>query len=124
MVFIGATYWIRNSSDEPHLYFVITEPDEGNKVLLVNMTDIDNISDRSCVLTPGDHKTITKKSVVHYGDPIYTKPAILEQAVRHSRKLQVGPNIGDKLIKRIQKGALKSEHLAPQFRPKIKKSLL
>ena len=123
MVSVGDTCWITDRSGESHLYFVITEPDEDSKILLVNMTDVNNISDKSCVLTPSDHQTITKKSVIRYGDPIYTKPAILEQAIRNTRELQLGPSMEDRLVKSIQEGALQSEHFPPQYEHKVKNSL-
>lgn len=124
MVAIGDTYWIEDpSSNKTHLYFVITEPDKNNRVLLVNMTDIDNISDRSCVIEPKDHKAVSKKSAIHYGNPIYARAKKIERAVKETERFQFGPGTSDELIEKIQRGALSSQHLDSRYEAIIKHSL-
>lgn len=127
MISLGDTYWVEDknpSSDESHLYFVITEPDENNRVLLVNMTDEDNISDRSCVLNTNDHKSVKKKSVIRYGNPIHAKVEKLEYILKHTNKIQFGPNASDKLVRKIQNGALATGHLEPELKDRVSNSLL
>lgn len=125
MVAIGDTYWIEDPlSAKPHLYFVITEPDENNRVLLVNMTDTGNISDRSCVIEPKDHKAVSKKSAIHYGDPIYARTSKIERAITETEKFQYGPRASDELIEKIQRGALSSQHLDSRYEATIKRSLI
>ena len=56
-----------DKSGVAHMYFVLSEPDIEDKVLVVNITDINNPAgiDKSCILNIGDHPRITKKSVVY-----------------------------------------------------------
>lgn len=48
-----------------HLWVLLAGPSEG-KVLTVNLTDYDNYPDSTCVLLPGDHPFIYKRSSVFY----------------------------------------------------------
>lgn len=90
---------------------------------MVNMTDIDNISDRSYVIEPKDHKAVSKESAIHYGDPIYARTKKIERAIKETEKFHFGPRASDELIEKIQRGALNSQHLDSRYEAIIKHSL-
>jgi len=62
----GESFWCNDNSGGEHLYFIISDPDSDNNVLVVNITEERDRSDKSCSLDVGDHPAIRKKSVVYY----------------------------------------------------------
>ncbi|MCA6071620.1 MAG: hypothetical protein LE168_04535 [Endomicrobium sp.] len=65
----GKAFWKLDESGIRHLYFVLSEPNMDDIVLVVNVTDVLNVPacyDKSCVLDIEEHPAITKKSVAYY----------------------------------------------------------
>jgi hypothetical protein len=55
---IGKDFWKLDESGKRHLYFVLSEPNMDDIVLVVNTTDVLNVPachDKSCVLDIGEH---------------------------------------------------------------------
>lgn len=102
-----------DKSGVAHMYFVLSEPDIEDKVLVVNITDINNPAgiDKSCILNIGDHPRITKKSVVYYKQAIaMSASAILKQF--QTKELEQIEDLPEQTLKKMQDGAKKSIFLS------------
>lgn len=99
-----------NSDSLKHLYFVISDPDVDNNVLLVNLTTMRNKpgEDKSCILNIGDHPFIKHKSIIDY------KRAVSYDAIRLLRAkfntslrsiIQFKEELDDEILLKIQQGA-------------------
>src|ERR1019366_5002265 len=65
----GDTFLISSPRNEvEHLWIVLTEPDEENQSLCVNITTAQDGSDLTVELNKGDHPFIKHPSVVNYFD--------------------------------------------------------
>jgi hypothetical protein len=67
----GKAFWGFDGSGKKHLHFIISKPDIDGKVLVVNVTDNQNVPakyDKSCVIVCQEHPEITKNSVVFIGE--------------------------------------------------------
>ncbi len=125
MVSMGDTYWGKNpysSLNKQHLYFVINTPTEDKLVVLVNMTERGNISDTSCVLHSGEHKRINKESVINYGQCLAPTLQNFKSSIRDDI-FTSDERAETRLIKKIQKGALKSAHFPDRYENIIVKAL-
>lgn len=117
MVSMGSTYWAKNPYSAlrtKHLYFVINNPAEDKFVILVNMTKKGNIQDNSCVLQPGEHKCISDESVINYGQALVPSLQNFQSSITNkyfTSEIKAKP----KLIEKIQKGALKSQHFPDRY---------
>jgi hypothetical protein len=86
-------------------------------VVVFNATTAKWDSDRNCVLTPNDHSSITRESVISYErGRIYTKDEQdrLEQSAPFSgmRRATASPA----LVRRIQQGAITSDQTALEIK--------
>jgi hypothetical protein len=115
---IKSTVQLRNPGspqNPPHLYFVITEPDEESKVLLVNITENEEGRDQSCVLQPREHPYIRKESVVNYREAILSDVQKIEVAI----SMQVATpdaNMSDALLDKVIQGGKVSPFLKKDFK--------
>jgi len=115
---LGDTYWAENpfTSNPPHLYFIVATPTSNGKYyILLNMTKKKPSSDTSCILLPGDHRSVEHESVIQYMQAIRTKPDLLQTVIKRG-SFTPGPRASRDLIRRIQEGALKSPHFRPEYR--------
>ncbi len=87
-----------------HLWIVISDPslDAGN-VLIVNVTDLNNHYDHSCILSPGEHSWLTKESCVAYQWAKNTCVADLEKAASLGL-LTSQPRMSEDALQRILNG--------------------
>ncbi len=49
-----------------HLWIVITRPTKEREVVIVNVTSWRSLADPTCVLQPGDHQFVRRKSYIEY----------------------------------------------------------
>jgi hypothetical protein len=79
----GQTFLVPSGPDL-HLFFAITEEDNGGMQILVNVTSIDpDIShDATCTLSKGDHEFIKGPSYIAYGRAIERHKKFIEQQVQ------------------------------------------
>jgi hypothetical protein len=111
---IGDTF----QGDNSHIYFVITDPaDNSGEVIIVNATTLRDGSDRSCILTHNDHSDLTVDSCIFYKAARIEKATTIENVLRG--KIYKRRPASPETIKKIQEGALESDH----FPPKIKRFL-
>ncbi len=115
MVEKGKSFWRADSKDKngkslKHLYFVISNPDIDNNVLVVNMTTFRDTGreDLSCILNVSDHPKITDKSYIIYGRARELCTAkIIELTM--NKIITFEDDLDPAVLKRIQEGAKKPE---------------
>lgn len=104
--------------DATHHWFVISNHDSDDNVLIVNMTTTRNNGreDLSCKLHPGEHPNVTSESHIAY---IHAKEANRFKIGlgEHQKTVIRRENASDEVIKRIQDGAKSS----PRFPGELKK---
>jgi len=110
----GITFYEKNTTNQgliPHLHFIISEPDQDGKVLVVNMTTLYNIpgEDHSCILDNGEYHKISKKSYIVYKrakEINYIK--LLNNKIKKLIDIDIKDRISEKVLIKIQEGAKKS----------------
>ena len=103
--------------DGSHLWVVLTQPvdDKEALVVCVNFTDAGNIPDSSCVLHPGDHPWISKKTRVFYGKArLWSSNRILGE-LKKGRLIENDP-LRPEVLKKVLEGARKSRFLPRKFK--------
>jgi len=101
-------FLLKDASPKKHLYFVITDPDQDNRVLIVNITSCkrkihyNNI----CILLAKEnhHSFITKDSFVHYRKAQEIN-FLMFLKLQKENKLILKNDISNKLLLIIQDGA-------------------
>lgn len=101
---------------------VISEPDENNCVLCVNITDYDVLNDyddpnidKSCILLPPSHEFITKPSRVYYEDARVMRINVIEDEIRKRTFIQK-PDITDGILIKVQNGCKKTDALPKKLK--------
>ncbi|MCA6069855.1 MAG: hypothetical protein LE180_01865 [Endomicrobium sp.] len=119
----GKAFWKLDESEKRHLYFVLSEPNMDNIVLVVNATDVLNVPachDKSCVLDIGEHRAITKKSVVYYRvSKEFRASEILLELSKKELILEV--DLSTPTLLKIQNGAKNSKLLPKKLRKYFEK---
>lgn len=118
----GESFWREDSKNKKgnplgHLYFVISNPDIDNNVLVVNMTTLRNTGreDLSCILNIGDHPRITDKSYIVYDRAIELGIAkMIELAM--NKIIILKEDLDPAVLKRIQEGAKEPGALKGKFK--------
>jgi len=95
----------------PHLWIVITDPNNNGECVIVNITTYKAISDNTVVLKSGDHPFIKHDSIVEYMDARIVSEQKLEAAIKGGAAISKERCPVSTLAK-IQKGILKSPHAA------------
>jgi len=100
-----------------HMYFVLSEPDIEDKVLVVNITDINNPAgkDTSCILNVGDHPKITKKSVAYYKKAMEMSASVILKKLQ-TKDLNQIEDLSKQILKKMQDGAKQSKFLPTKFK--------
>ena len=91
----------------PHLWILITEPDEAGGVAMVNITTPKSGADETVILDRGDHHRITHRSVVYYVDAKIVSVDSIEAAINGGVCVQCDA-CSLSLLRRIQAGVSKS----------------
>lgn len=118
----GKSFWREDSKDKEgnplkHLYFVISNPDIDNNVLVVNMTTFKDTGreDLSCILDVGEHPEITNKSYIRYDKAVELGTSkIIELAMK--KIIILKKDLDPTVLKRIQEGAKESSALPDKFK--------
>jgi len=103
------------SSQKEHLYFIISDPNEDGRVLLVNLTTYQPGKDKTCILNEGEHPFINHKSTIEYSEVLEPKIADLEKAI-DSGIARTHAIASDVLLEKIQDGAKSSPALPKKYR--------
>jgi len=98
---------VPSASLDSHLWMVISDPSQSDRCLLVNLTSWRADKDQACVVNPGEHPFISKKSCVNYRDAKWCPTADLD-ALLASNRINKHDPLSPELLKRIRNSALDS----------------
>lgn len=108
-----------------HLWVIVSQPDvDEDNVLIVNLTDVENHHDLSCVLDASDHPgIITKRSCVAYQFAKITSLARLQEALSSGLLYSRDPVPSETLAKIIN-GAQETDELRGDCRELLRGQFL
>lgn len=120
----GATLLIPSGPDDDpdrmHSFVVLTNPfddmgDGVKRVLLVSLSTIYDHKnhDPACVLEPGEHRFVKRKSFVVYRKARIEEVKKLTKGI-HENKFQSHTPISDSILSKICQGLESSEHTTPR----------
>jgi len=119
----GDTYKLATPTNPtPHLWIVLTDPDQQGEVAIVNLTTRQPASDATVILRPPDHPFVRHDTVVRYEDAQVVPARALDAAVKGGaarRHAALNPLI----LKRIQDGVDKSPFIAGDIREYVRQQL-
>jgi len=111
---------------DPMRCFVLTSVDVSTDgtLLCVYLKPLRLGSDTSCVVRAGAHPGVTEDCVVEYGHTFLADFYNLDEALDHQPKITWGSQkCSPKLLKRMQQGALESDHIPPRRRKLVEAEL-
>lgn len=114
-----STFWFKNEDEsKAHLRFIISDPDEDDMVMVVNMTTYRNTGreDTSCLLDVNDYPyKIKEKSYIKYSksEELNYKKLIQDN---FNKQINFEKEILDNLLIKIQQGAKKSKYLPEKYK--------
>lgn len=101
-----------NGDITTHYWIIISEEVDG-KYLAVNITDINNYPDSTCLLNAGDHPVIIKPSCIFYKKAKrFPSAGMAETLAKHAITFEA---CSEELLKKIIEGAFISEDLTPSL---------
>jgi hypothetical protein len=113
MIRLGASFQLCGVGN--HLRIIISEPDAVGSILICNVTDEANDLDCLCVIHPGEHPKITKRSVIALRKLcLLTVDALL--AAEGKRQIVFFEDFSAELVLRIQQAIASSPDVAPKFK--------
>jgi len=117
MLTAGDTFFLPTPPDflTKHLFIVISERNEYDEVLIVNVTTKKSHSDASCILRNGDHPFIKHESVANYADARAVKVSDLCRLIGRHADVSSHQSVSPELLRRIQEGALVSPALPTKY---------
>ncbi|MCW7488671.1 hypothetical protein [Leptospira meyeri] len=107
------------NSKEKHLYCILTDPDEGNLVVIANVTKCKIDSDTACILRKNEHPFLKKydESVLNYSEAILAPISNIENAIKSSpENFTQAEDLSPELLQRILNGAKNTEFLPKSLR--------
>ena len=106
----GSTF-LRADSDK-HLWIVISDPaKDAERVLLVNLTTLDDRKEKACVLHAGDHPWIRHESCANYADAVVSTVAKL-LAAKDAGAIVLQQPVSAVVLTRLREGAMNSSRIA------------
>lgn len=112
MASIGDTFLLANSNINSHLIVLISDPSQDQtRVVTGNFTSWRADKDQSCIIVPGEHRFVTRRSCVHYAED---RLITIEQYERFLETGAIVPHdrVNADLLRRILAGAAIS-HFIP-----------
>ncbi|HQU44837.1 MAG TPA: hypothetical protein PK867_18625 [Pirellulales bacterium] len=105
-----------------HPWIILSDPNEDpDNVLIVNLADIENCQDHSCVVGPADHPGVfTKPSCVNYRDAKITSVALLMKA-RADGLVYAKEAVPVETLDKIIEGAIETDELQNAQRALLRK---
>jgi len=111
----GTTFLWSDGEDGSHLHFVVSDPTYP-QVLVMNFTDADQLhSDQSCIVLPGEHGWVRKRTCVAYGRAMFATVAALKSDFANYIMIPHDP-LSDAILARVRTGAQQSRNLAKKYR--------
>jgi hypothetical protein len=110
----GDTFLVALVADE-HLWMVISDPEiDPQRVLMVNFSSWKPYHDQACIVEPGEHPFVIRRSCVNYPEARLTTSEVLERLIAVNQ-LFPRQSLSAELLARIRRCArtsrLKLEHL-------------
>ena len=115
---IGHTFVNLNVGSPTHLWFVVTAPDVGESVVILNLTTLREHSDTACILRVGDHPFIGHDSVIEYRRGQIVSILTLRN-LRDSNTIALKDPATSGVVDRIRTGASSSLHTPGKVRVAI-----
>jgi hypothetical protein len=95
-------------SGREHLWVILSDPaKDAQKVLIVNLTTLDERKERICVLQRGDHPWVRHESCVHYEASRVTTLKALYGG-KDAGLIQLVDPVSPALLQRMREGAMAS----------------
>ncbi len=114
----GGTFLLTNYKRdiEPHLHVIISDPTKNpDAIVTANFTSWRADKDQSCVVGPGEHPWLTKRSCIDYRrDRLITSEEY--RTLTESRLVIPQEPVGASLLQRILGGAAVSPHIPLESR--------
>ncbi|MDC0920039.1 hypothetical protein OAQ81_01815 [Candidatus Thioglobus sp.] len=97
--------------DLKHLFIILTNANQDDDVLIVNISSLSNRCDDTCILNSSDHSFIKHKSYIAYKHSNIIKVDKLESLV-----IKQYEPINIEIFNKICSGLLKSKHTSPKIK--------
>ena len=98
-----------DTSYDSHLWIVISDPSRGDECMIVNFTSSPD-KDQACVVVPGEHPYVTKRTCVNFKDAKKCKTGDLDRLDRIPKPEKLRPLSAELLAKiRIGRSGVKDE---------------
>lgn len=104
-----------------HTWILVSDVTQ-DPVVLLNCSSVkpgNSKTDPTCILTPDDHSTLSEKSFIYYRRPIPFELSELRGAW-NSGNLIKKSRLDDAILKKVQRGALKSDRTPIHFQKYLK----
>lgn len=121
---VGDTFFL--VAPESHLWIAITNPTGPDGVfLVVNMTTKKGAhgDDPSCILKKSDHPFISHDTEICYSRALDMRLKGPSGVIENQKLIKPNKPVSASVLKRIQKGALRSRFLKLKFKDMVKKEL-
>jgi hypothetical protein len=92
---------IPGTSYDSHLWILISDPSQGDECVIVNFTSWRQDKDQACIVEPGEHPYVQKRTCVNYKDAKRLKTSDLERLIA-SRHLKCSDPVPAKLLQKIR----------------------
>jgi hypothetical protein len=101
----GWRHFLSSASRSPHLWTIISDPDQDNKeIIVVYFTTFEDYKDQACAIETGEHPKITHKSLVAYRDYVIFSSSQLKKMATDG-KIKIEAPLSVELLKRIRSSA-------------------
>jgi len=96
-----------DTSYDSHLWMVISDPSQGDECVIVNFTSWRADKDQACVVEPGEHPYVSRRTCVNYRDAKRCKTGDLDKLIA-SRNLKNSAPLSAELLARIRNAVAES----------------
>ena len=94
---------------KPHLWIIVTEPDENSLCIIVNLTSLRGSQDQTVTIMPGEHPFVIHPTSVRYSDALIADIQRLSAEIAGGLALPKQP-CGAALLSLIQDGLCASPY--------------
>jgi hypothetical protein len=106
----------------PHLWVVVTEPNDDGDIVVVMLTTLRGRSDTTCILEAGAHPWIKHDTVPAYQIAEWQSVERLQRLIDQKLVIVRDP-LSAALLLRIQQGALESSRTVPRVKAAVRRTL-
>jgi hypothetical protein len=96
-----------DTSYDSHLWMVLSDPTQGDECVLVNFTSWRADKDQACIVEPGEHPYVSRRTCVNFRDAKRCKTAALDELVA-SKNLRRSAPLSPELLARIRNAVSQS----------------